>query len=243
MRYCTDIIIDGLCFEGGDGADIETVNRGSGVYLRHCTGVTLRQCSQRAGHSLIQGDAVVDTSGVGSMLSAGPVVTWNNLQGRFTPGHVGHKVTFAGCVKAANNGVFVITSVVSPSQATFSNAAGEEEASAFKWTIDDGDKDTRIEGGRSDGVHGSCTTGSHSIYRGHHFEWPTNADVCGIGDAFTVSGQTVTLTDTAGSGGRPAPPSWKIHCHQGRAAAMANNGTFQVRTSLQLRSPGPMHPA
>jgi hypothetical protein len=229
LRYCTDIILDGLRFEGGDATEIITVNCGSGVYLRHCTGVTLWQCSKRAGHSLIQGDAAADTSHTGHSLLPGPEVTLTDLHKLFNPGHVGHKVTLAGCTHIANNGSFVITSVISATQVTFTNAAGVEEISPFKWSIDDGDKGTRIEGGRSDGVHGSCTTGNHSIFRDHHFEWPTNADVCGIGDALTFDGTTVTLTDTAGQGGGRFLPR-----HHGNfivikgATTTLNDGTWQI---------------
>jgi hypothetical protein len=86
-------------------------------------------------------------------------VTWTDAHGLFNPGHVDHKVTLAGCTNITNNGVFVITSVISTTQVTYTNPAGVNETSSFTWSIDDGDKDTRIEGGRSDGVHGYCSTG------------------------------------------------------------------------------------
>ncbi len=79
------------------------------------------------------------------VITGASVVTWTIALALFNPGHVGHKVTLAGCTNIANNGIFVITSVISPTEVTFSNAAAVNETSSFTWSIDEG---THSTGGR-----------------------------------------------------------------------------------------------
>jgi len=225
IRNSQDVTVEGITFVGGDNPSI-VVNAGSAIYERNSTGTRMINCRIRGGFSLHQQDNQDDTSGTGDSLTvAAGVATLVDAAGLFSSGMVGRRITLAGCTNNVNNNGYPIKSWTSATTVTFDCAAGITETSSFRWTIGDGDVNAIIRDCRSDAVRGYVSISAGSKVLNTHFEWPTNADVCGIGCTFVLSGTTVTMTS-------PAPRF--IPTHQNKyvkitGSTTANNdGTFAV---------------
>ncbi len=197
IRNSIDVTIEGITFVGGNNPSI-TVNAGSGVYARNCNGLTMERCRQRGGFSLLQQDNQFDTTGTGDSLtvSAG-IVTLVDAAAMFAEECVGQRITISGTTNIVNSGEFVIAGYTSATTITFAAANAITETSSFLWSLADGDRNTTLLNCRSDGVRGYISCVNDSKYVGCDFEWPANADVCGIGGSFAVSGTTVTFTAQA----------------------------------------------
>lgn len=231
LRYCSDILVEGVTFIGDTSTDI-VIQLGSGVYATHSVGISLIDCNQINGASIVQQDATNATAGTGDTLTySSGHVTITDASAAFVLGHgVGCRwITISGAMNPQNNGVFRITSYTSATTLVYENAAGvTEPTSNFKWTIDDNDRGLRVRGGRSFGARKNIIPTNDTVISEHTFEQPDTADVCGIGDALTLSGSTVTLTDQT----RNITTKLLGKYVTITGASGANNGTFLITAAV-----------
>lgn len=77
-----------------------------------------------------------DMSGTGdSFTLSGITITFLDAAATFAPGDVGRTIVIAGATTANNNGSYVITAYVSPTQVQYLNALGVTEAFPGTWSI------------------------------------------------------------------------------------------------------------
>ncbi len=228
LRYCSDITVENVTFIGGQNTDISNLQWGSGIYATHCVGVTVRNCRQIYGASIAQQDATLNTTGAGTTLTAaGGLVTVVSSTATFQQGHgVGVRfMTISNATNPANNGVHRIVSYTNATTVVIDNPAGVTESSAFRWEVDDGDRELHIEGGSSFGARAGLHPANHSTIDKHSFEHPDTGDETGQGDYISISGTTCTLTDLSwGLGYRLVGKRVVI----AGSTSPANNGTFLV---------------
>jgi hypothetical protein len=199
LRYCRNVSIIGVSFEGADDPAFDQINRGVAIYATHCVGTRVTNCAARYGNALYVQDTQGVTTGTGDSLTvASSTVTLNDAAGLLRAGHVGARITVAGCADERNNGVFPIVAVPGSTSLQYTNPAAQAETSSFSWTIDDNDRDTVLEGCRSDGCRGSTYTCSDAVISNCHFSIPNTKDRVGHGASYSISGTTVTLYDPSG---------------------------------------------
>ena len=199
FRYASDTTISGITFEGGHAQDLTNDNTGAGLYFTNSVNTVVERCDGLYGGALYQQDAQRDVSSSGDSLTvAAGVVTLVDSDGLFNRGYVGRQITIAGATNQDNNGVFQITEFVSATTIRYANVAAVTEVSTFTWTVDNGDRITRISKCHSYGCRAPMYTGNNATISKCMFEHPMTLDSTGMGDAFTVVGTTVTLTDATG---------------------------------------------
>ncbi len=227
LRYCTNVTIEGIKFQGGSTQNL-TNNIGGALYATHCTGLRIRDCWFREGYSGLQQDAQTNTTGVGDSFSVTTgTVTITDAAQPFVAGHVGMLIAISKSVNVKNDGVFPITAYAGPTQISWlnPNAVVDAGPSTFTWVIRDADRDTRVEDCRVE-TRGYLTTGSDSVIANCHFERPTmNNDCCGIGDKLSLTGTTVTLTDAAAR---------FLPSHHGKYITLAGSTTSANNVTKQL---------
>ncbi len=236
VRYCSDMIFDGIIFQGNAvDTDITNNNLGNGIYATHCVGIEVRGCVNYYGSSLYVQDALTATTGTGDQLSvSGSTVTLTDSAGAFKDGHQHRFITIEGCTNQANNGKFPMLGYGSATSVTFTNVDAVNETSAFSWSIDDNDRMTSVIGGHSYGCRQSMRGGNDMLIDGHTFELPNTRDELGLGDAISIVGTTCTLKDETSTITRK---------HIGRyikiagATSGGNNGLFLITgVTAQLTS-------
>lgn len=220
IRQTQDVVIRDLKFRG-TGTDSVGVSTGSGaaIYARQSVGLRIERCQHELGGSLFLQDAVTDTTGTGDSLAlSGSTVTLTDAGGAFHAGMVGMSLFLAGCSDKRNDGQYRVASVTSATVLTYVNAVGVNETSSFTYTIADGDRNTVISDCVSRDARMYCSAaGNNTVYRNCRWEWSlAHADVSGKGDALSISGTTVTLTDYAGR--------FRPH-HHGKPITIANATT------------------
>lgn len=177
------------------------VNVGAGVYMRRSSRCTVIDCHHVYGGSLYLQDAVANSTGTGDSLAiSGGVVTLTDAAALFHRGMTGAMVEIAGATNPTNNGTFSPITYISTTQISFPAPKGVNETASFKWTVSDGDYGATIRDCTSLDPFGYCSAGAYdTTYQNVH--WLHNldhADSTGIGDSFSISGTTVTLTDASG---------------------------------------------
>lgn len=199
VRYCSDMIFDGIIFQGNAvDTDITNNNLGNGIYATHCVGIEVRGCVNYFGSSLYVQDALTATNGTGDQLAvSGSTVTLTDSAGSFKDGHQHRFITIEGCTNQANNGKFPMLGYGSSTSVTFTNVDAINETSAFSWSIDDNDRRTSVIGGHSYGCRQSMRGGNDMLIDGHTFELPNTRDELGLGDEISIVGTTCTLKDEA----------------------------------------------
>ncbi len=226
MTNCTGVCIENLF---GIGQDVQnlTSNIGSFIYETKCQDTTMSRCHITGGYGLHAQDATTGTSGTGDSISVtAGLVTLTDAAGAFSTGQVGRAIAISGMTNTANNGFFVVVARPSATTIQYRNVHAVNETSSFSYTIDDGDKGTHIELCHSYNQRGFTRTGSHSTITRCIFERPTQTlDATGIGDAFSLSGSTITFTDVSGKF-RP----WHVGKYITIASATTpgNNGRFLI---------------
>lgn len=204
VKKSRDVSIDGLSFVGGDITEISNINIGAGIYASKCTGMRVKNCSQRGGYSLFVQDAYPDSASfTGNTLavSAGIMTLTNDgdTNYAFHGGMVGRTIRVSNATNAINNGVFPVLAVLSSTQLQYANASGvAESGTALVWTTEDGDSDTVLEGCTSINARGVSYTGPSSTYVDCTIERQMTHDQPGVPDAFTDNGATTTITDATG---------------------------------------------
>lgn len=144
------------------------------------------------------------------------------------------RIHVTGWTSNQNNGAYPIVAYNSAGSISYINPTAVTDtgpATPARWEVTDGDRGTKINGGRSRNVRHACVPGTDTTIDGHRWEWDSSlADMCGIGDSFAVSGTgtgNVTLTDSSG----------RFRAHQAKryisiadSTTSANNGTFLIET-------------
>jgi hypothetical protein len=75
-------------------------------------------------------------SGTGDNIGgAAPAMTLSDAAGGFAPWMVGKNITIAGATTGTNNGTFLVTSYVSPTQIGYTNGAGVAEPFPGTWSV------------------------------------------------------------------------------------------------------------
>lgn len=229
VRYCTATVIKGLAFQGGRNPLISETNNGVGVYATHATDTTMESCVGYDGCSLFAQDSLQGTSGTGNSIAVSSgIVTLTDSDTTFSTGHLRHWITVSGATNPQNDGTFLIISRPTATSVTYANAYAVAETASFAWSINDGDRVTRIERCRSYGCRGSMVVGTDSVISKCHFEQPMTPDLVGIGDTLAISGTTVTLSDARGTWGASAVGKY---VRVASATTGANNGTFKILTA------------
>lgn len=212
----------------GTGTNI-TVAGGSGAAFafRRCVNSTLMHCVHENGGSLYIQDAVADSTGTGDSIAiSGTTCTLTDAAAVFHSGMVGASLSISGCSTIANNGLFQIKTVnTAGTVLTYTNAAGANETSSFKWTTRDGDRKTLLVACHSRNYRASCSVAAFdTTFNGCTWEHDlSTADGAGTGDSFALVATTVTLTDNAAKF-KP--------CHHGRyiklasSTSAANDGVY-----------------
>lgn len=230
LRYCSDVAIDGITFVGGEDPNLNN-NNGYAVYAQHCVGIRLDKCSQRGGaHLLNQEVAPNSTSSGGALVAAAGVATLTDSAGKFTPGHVGRRISIPNAVNIGNRISVPIASYISSTQVTFVNADAVTEAGPLYWEVDDADRNTRISKCSSYGARASIHPPIDFVISECHFELPGLQDAAGRGDSFTLSGGNVTLKDAGWSFGLLQNYVGKYVAVEG-STTPGNNGTFQISSA------------
>jgi hypothetical protein len=226
LRNCVDTVVEGLSFFGDNQQDVSTVNLGLGIYATRCSGNRILNCTQYRGNSLYGQDANVDTTGTGDSLavSAG-TVTLTDAGATFSTHQRLRNITVSGCTNQLNNGTFVVLTRPSATTVTYYNPAAVNETSSFAWSIDDGDRDTRIDNCRLLSNRAAMWTCSNSVISNCLIERPMGLDLTGIGDYLTDSGTTTTLVDARAKFG-----PWVVgkYIYIQGASTGANNGIFLI---------------
>ncbi len=228
VRYSTNVVFDGLVFQGGTNIAFDTVNLGCAVYAGgHCQGVTLQNCQTYDGNSIYQHDQITATTSTGASLTAASgVVTLVSSFSVFSAGHVGAQLMISNTSIAANGGVYVIASFVSPTTVTFRAAGVTSESSSFNIVIDDADRGTTLLNCRSVRARSVVTLPDHSRVLGCEFRQPLTHDLTGIPITFAQSGSITTLSCVNGS--------WQPEEVIGRwvnvmgSTSSANDGLYQI---------------
>ena len=236
LTYCTNVTFENITFVGGDFY-VSQINLGCGVYARHTIGLNMIGCKQRYGHSLLAQDATANTTGTGDSLAVSSgLVTLTDASIPFKSGHKGRFITISNTTNPANSGVFEILSVTSVS-VTFRNAGAVAETSSFAWSIDDADRDTRVDRCRVELVRGNLTPSSYTTISKTSFAQPMTNDLAGIGDSFTDDGATTTLRD--------ANATWDAsvvgrYVKIARSISAANDGLYKITaaTAATRYTPG-----
>ncbi len=227
MRYCIDTTLDDLVFQGGTAQAFDTQNLGPAVYETNCQN-TFGSYTAYDGNSVHQQDAQANTASTGDSLSVTTgVVTLTSSAALFQAGHLGRQITIADAANL-NNGVFVITAVVSSTVVKFTNAAAVNETSSFHWEIDDGDRGTVLFRCHSERCRGVLTVPSHSRVLECSFRQPLTPDVTGIPLNFSKTSNTVTLT--AANGAWTPAVVGRYILIQG-STTVGNDGLFQILTA------------
>lgn len=225
LRYCQNVEITGLRFQGGLHNNFTQVNVGSAIYARNSSGTYVHGCIARGGYAIMAQDNQSDTNGTSDeIIVADGIVTMTDASGLFQPGHVGRSITIAGEANQQNNGSFRVTEYVSATTIRYANAQATA-GTAARWTIQDRDDATRLFACQSIDQRGAVTLCNNSVIHACEFRRPPTVDCCGLGDVFTLDGTTVTLYDKAG---RFRPD------HDGKiitivdATSSANEGSFRL---------------
>lgn len=231
--HCSDVVVEpGLSFLGGNAQEITTVNVGGATYLRHCVGQRMDYVA-RAGGPPMQQEAAADSTGTGSsLLPLGEgLVLLSAPGGSFTPGAAPPRsVTLGGpLAHAVNGGTFPIVSFVSSGQIVFRHPGAIAESSSFAWSIDDGDRLTRLRV-TGYGCRGPITPGPRSVLRGSLSQPIAGRDLAGVGDSLTASGTQVTLID-AGFAFDLSQNLVGKYVRTSRWPTPGNNGWFQIASA------------
>lgn len=231
-RYCTNVTVENVVFQGGTHPSFDLVNTGVCLYETHTQGTRFVNCQAYDGNSLHQQDAQLGTAATGDSLAfSGGTVTLTNSSALFRAGHLGKEITISNATNPANNGVYVITGVTSTTVVTFLNAAGINETSSFYWQVDDGDRDTVIQNCRSQRCRSVVTVPSHSKILDCHFRQPMTPDLTGIPSKF-VSGSPVVMSAVNGTWDGSAVGKYVYV--QGSTSS-ANDGLYKI-TAATARS-------
>lgn len=227
LRNASDCTFRDLRCVGTGNNVVVAGGSGSAFALRRATRTLIQNCQHTGGGSLYVQDPVGGAVGNGTSLTvAGGIVTLTAASGTFHQGMKQLFVTIAGSSNRVNDGAFLIASVASNgSSITFANTGGVTETSSFRWSVSDGDRTTKLIGCTSQDPHGICTAAAYDTeFLDCSWDYDlSHIDTCGIGDSFTLSGTTVTLTDAYGR--------FKSS-HHGKYVTIAsatsggNNGTF-----------------
>lgn len=227
LKNCSDVIIEGLTFVGGDHPNILTTNLGTGVSATKTVGLQIKRCVSRLGVSLLAQDNQNPSAGIGDSIAVSSgIVTLTDSAALFNVGHIGRYVTVMSTTKTVNSGVFEVLSATSTT-ITFRNDGASAETSSFVWTIDDNDRDTAVLNCRIERFRGVMYTPSYSRVISCDFEQPMTVDLVGMPSAFAIVSTTVTMTD---------PNSTFNSTHVGRyvrvsgATSAGNNGVFKILT-------------
>ena len=162
-----------------------------------------------------------------SFTKVGSVMTLTDAAGLFVAADVGRSLSIAGAANTANNGTFTITSRISATQITYVNASGVAQAYAGNWTITSccaSQCRPYITIFMTDGAE-TCGGNPAGAGVGADALLRTDVNKSGVGDAFTLAGTTITLTD-AGAAFTAADVGQSITVAGSTTAG--NNGTFLV---------------
>ncbi len=236
LTYCTNVTFENVGFVGGDFY-VSQINLGCAVYARHVVGLNMLGCTSRYGHSILAQDATANTTGTrDSIAVSSGIVTLTDAALAFKAGHKGRYITVANTTNPANSGTFEILTA-SSGTVTFRNAGAVAETSSFAWSIDDGDRDTRVDRCRVELARGNLTPASYTTISKTSFAQPMTNDLAGIGDSFTDDGATTTLRD--------ANATWDAsvvgrYVKIVRSVSSANDGTYLITaaTAATRYTPG-----
>jgi Pectate lyase superfamily protein len=201
LKSCNRVTVEGITFVGGTATDLTYQNVGAGVYASRCVGIRVIRCPNRYGAQLFAQDANFNTGGIsGNVLGfSGSTVTLTNNgdpNNAFHKGMEGRNITIVNATDPRNNGTYVVSTVLSSTQLTYTNANGAAEpSSSSSWGVEDGDQDTIIQECSSINARHACYTGRGGIIKDCEFIRPGQMDRTGIPDFFTVTGSTVVMTD------------------------------------------------
>ncbi len=199
LRNCLNVLIEDLEIVGGDKSNITSVNIGNAISARNTSGTTVKGVTARGGYALFAQDSVGPSTGTGDSLTVSSgTVTLVDSAAIFHPGMVRRWIYISGATNKVNDGWYEVTEYVSATTIRFRNTDAITETSSFTWTVDDGDRGTRLIECNSIGTRGAVSVASFSSITNCWFRRPLLTDTCGRVDQFEVSGTTVTITDRVG---------------------------------------------